>query len=68
MVIKNVSTPRDNPCINPLIFVAAGNVSEAAVDDSVTRILSALHAVGVMDEPWGTYNFTKLQGQYSVLL
>ena len=42
--------------------VAAGNVSEAAVDGSVTRILSALHAVGVMDEPWGTYNFTKLQG------
>ena len=48
--------------------VAAGNVSEATVGDSVTRILTALYAVGVMDEPWGTYSFTKLQGRFSVML
>ena len=47
--------------------VTAGKVSEAAVDASVTRILSALYAVGVMDEPAGTYNFAKLRGRYSVL-
>ena len=39
--------------------IAAGNITQAAVDDSVFRQLRAMFAVGVMDEPASAYNWKK---------
>jgi beta-glucosidase len=41
--------------------LAAGNITEAAVSDSVYRILLSMYAVGVMDEPESAWDWGKLQ-------
>ena len=41
--------------------IAAGNITDADVDDSVFRILRSMFAVGVMDAPEGTWDWKKLQ-------
>jgi len=41
--------------------IQSGNVTMAAIDDSVTRILTPMFSVGVMDEPVETWSFTKLK-------
>lgn len=41
--------------------IAAKNISEAAVDDSVHRILRPMFAVGVMDQPASAWDWSKLQ-------
>lgn len=38
----------------------AGSVTQAAIDDSVRRILRAMFAVGVMDEPLSTWDWKNL--------
>mmetsp|Transcript_88680 Transcript_88680/g.286487 ORF Transcript_88680/g.286487 Transcript_88680/m.286487 type:complete len:716 (-) Transcript_88680:73-2220(-) len=40
--------------------LAAGVTTQAAVDDSVTRILWSMFSVGVMDEPVSTWDFFNL--------
>jgi beta-glucosidase len=40
--------------------VASGNITTAAIDDSVTRILFAMFKVGVMDEPASAWHWSKL--------
>lgn len=41
--------------------VAAGTVTEATVDESVTRILTSMFSVGVMDAPKDTWDWKKLK-------
>ena len=41
--------------------IAARNITMDAVDDSVFRILRAMFAVGVMDEPTSAWDWTKLK-------
>jgi hypothetical protein len=41
--------------------IAAGTITGAGVDDAVFRILRAMFAVGVMDEPEGTWDWGKVR-------
>ena len=41
--------------------IAAGGATLAQVDDAVTRILTPLFAIGVMDEPLSAWDYSKLQ-------
>ena len=42
--------------------LAAGSITEEAIDDSVYRILRAMFAVGVMDEPLSAWSHLQLSG------
>ncbi len=41
--------------------LAAGNITNAAIDDSIFRILRAMYSVGVMDAPSGTWNSSNIK-------
>merc|ERR1719320_2187868 len=41
--------------------LAAGTITEADIDDSVSRILWSMFSVGVMDEPATTWDWGKLK-------
>merc|ERR1712194_378756 len=41
--------------------MAAGTITESAIDDSVMRILRPMFAVGVMDEPVSAWDWKKLE-------
>jgi len=49
--------------MNPLFILgglATGEITQAAIDDAVTRIVRPMFAVGVMDEPVASWSFTKI--------
>jgi beta-glucosidase len=41
--------------------LASGNITQAAIDDAIFRILRAMFAVGVMDEPASAWDWAKLK-------